>query len=64
MKVQIVYKVDQDCDMEQLTVNGKGVGGGNTHDNHCRDRFEAIKRTLTLLGIEFEAITDFNWRYE
>ena len=62
-KVTILFQSDRRCDMESLSVNGSVVGFGNTHDEHCADRLEAIEKTLYLLLIPYEVIIDNDWRY-
>lgn len=61
--VKILLRLDNDCDMEALYVNGACMGFGNSCDDHCQDRFKAIKETLDLLGIKYEAEVDQSWRY-
>jgi len=64
IKVEILHKIDSSCEMESLTVNGISVGFGNFSDNYCDDRLDAIKKTLNILGIEYNITVDEDWKYE
>ncbi len=50
--------------MECLSVNGKCVGFGNTHDNHCEDRLNCLIKTFGILGIPYNVVNDNNWKYQ
>lgn len=62
--VNILFQIDNSCEMESLSVNGKVIGFGNTWDNHCEDRLDAIKKTLTQLNIDYTVTIDKKWKYE
>ena len=66
--VTLVWYIDADADMEKLELNGDTgsgvIGFGNVWDEHCADRFDAVKGALDILGIKYVAKIDKDWKYE
>ena len=62
--IKIVHRLDQSCAMEELLVNGKWVGGGNEWDNHCKDRLDGLIKAFKIIGVDFEVVRDYDWKYE